>query len=163
MLPSFPTALLCCSKLARVLINAQRFRACAYTRGTKSFGPAMQIVLCDHSALGQSGSPVSQGPTPAISAERLRDFVYRTIIRATPLNEKDHGVVEFASPTGIVYFKTLFHRLDRDDYYRVVQHLTQVFIVWTQSILQCLAINSMPATINATCSLLRAGPCGHAE
>ena len=91
------------------------------------------IVLCYaadqalHDAVGEPGSPVARGPTPAVSAARLREFIFRTIL-ATPLSQDDNCVVEKASKAGISYFHTVFHRMSQDQYHRVVQQLTRVFI-----------------------------------
>ena len=80
-----------------------------------------------HQALGQPGAPVPQGATPAVSAERLHDFIYMTI-RGTPLSETEHCVVEAATVGGMVYDKTIFHRLPQDLYFRIIQHLAREFV-----------------------------------
>ena len=88
------------------------------------------IVLCYaadevlHAAVGEPGSPVPRGPTPAVSASRLREYIFR-IILGTSLSEAENCVVEKASEAGISYFHTLFHRTNQDQYHSVVQ---QVFI-----------------------------------
>ena len=68
------------------------------------------IVLCYavlHAAVGEPGSPVPRGPTPAVSASRLREYIFR-IILGTSLSEAENCVVEKASEAGISYFHTLF-------------------------------------------------------
>ena len=65
---------------------------------------------------------------PSVSAARLREFIFRTIL-ATPLSQDDNCVVEKkASKAGISYFHTVFHRMSQDQYHCVVQQLTRVFI-----------------------------------
>ena len=70
---------------------------------------------------------VPRGEGPAVSAARLREFIFRTIL-ATLLSQDDNCVVEKASKAGISYFHTVFHRMSQDQYHRVVQQLTRVFI-----------------------------------
>ena len=91
------------------------------------------IVLCYaadelvHDAVGEPGSPVTRGPTPAVSASRLRDYIFRTIL-STLLSEDENCVVQKASGAGTSFFHTVFHRVSQDQYYRVVQKLRRVFI-----------------------------------
>ena len=91
------------------------------------------IVLCYaadavvHAAAGEPGSPVPQGSTPAVSAERLREFIFRAIL-GTPLGLAENCVVEKMTEDGVVYFKTLFQRMDQDLFHSVVQRVTREFM-----------------------------------
>ena len=78
-------------------------------------------------AVAQPGSPVTRGQTPAVSAARLREYIFRTIL-STPLSEAANCVVEKASRTGTTYFLTVFHRMSQDAYHSVVQLLAGTFI-----------------------------------
>ena len=60
---------------------------------------------------------VPRGEGPAVSAARLREFIFRTIL-ATLLSQDDNCVVEKAST----------RCSSQDQYHRVVQQLTRVFI-----------------------------------
>ena len=62
-----------------------------------------------------------------MSASRLREYIFRTIL-ATPLSEDENCVAEKASEAGTSYFHMVFHRESQDQYHRVVQQLTRVFI-----------------------------------
>ena len=73
-------------------------------------------------AVGEPGSPVPRGQTPAVSAARLREFVFRTIVLGTSLSHAENCVVEKASRAGTTYFHTVFHRMDQDQYHSVVHH-----------------------------------------
>ena len=91
------------------------------------------IVLCYaadelvHDAVGEPGSPVARGPTPAVSASRLRDY-YLPNDFSTQLSEDENCVVQKDSGAGTSFFHTVFHRVSQDQYHRVVLQLRRVFI-----------------------------------
>ena len=94
------------------------------------------IVLCYaadtvvHPAVGEPGSPVPQGSTPStpsVLAEWLREFTFQSILD-TPLGLAENCVVEKMTDDRVVYFKTLFHRVDQDLFHSVVQRIIREFV-----------------------------------
>ena len=81
-----------------------------------------------HDALGQKGSPVSQGNGQGESLKNLQDFVWKEIL-ATPCDVEEHCIEESFTPTtGKEYFKTIFHRLSEKTFLNIVEKLNNTFV-----------------------------------
>ena len=116
--------------------------------------PGLIIVYGDdlaiHNALGQAGAPVQQGQTAADSAQALREYVYSVVLSA-PIDEDGQVVKKAVIPGGPVFFKSLFHRLEEDTCFRIIQRLERQFVTGNSTTTQwSVSVSAPPAPPLAT-------------
>ena len=80
-----------------------------------------------HEALDEPGAPIAQGVTPSESVESFQEYIFQTIL-GTPASLADNCVIKSTVGGVPSMFPGLFHHLAYNQIYRVMAHLTRVFI-----------------------------------